>query len=245
MITRPLTALVTLSALAAALVGAAVAVADTDLPWSVAGGGGGTAGSTNYALGGTIGQPVAGSAQSTNFALGAGYWAGIADADSDGVLDDVDPEDDGDGYTDVAESGASLCVNATNEDTFDDAVVNDGCPGGPAQAGAYSEAQFKTGTGSRDPCGGNGWPSDVDSTGSSVNELDIFDITAYLGPTRRLDTSPPNPSYNTRLDLLPGRGALAQWINIQDITTLLSGTTGNPPMFNNTRAFGKVCPLAP
>jgi hypothetical protein len=221
------------------------AAADTDLPWSALGGGGGTVSTAGYRIGGTAGQTLVGSVQSTSYAVGAGYWAGITDADSDGVLDDVDPEDDGDGYTDVAESGASLCLNATNEDTFDDAVVNDGCPGGPAQAGTYSEAQFKIGTGSHDPCGGNGWPSDVDSTGSSINELDIFDITAYLGPTRRLDTSPPNPSYNTRLDLLPGRGALAQWINIQDVTTLLSGTTGNPPMFNNQRAFGKVCPLAP
>jgi hypothetical protein len=81
-----------------------VVVADTALPWSAFGGGGGTAASTSYRIGATAGQSIVGSAQSANYALGAGYWAGITDTDSDGVFDAGDLDDDGDGYTDTDEA---------------------------------------------------------------------------------------------------------------------------------------------
>jgi hypothetical protein len=175
----------------------------------------------------------------------------------------------------VHESGIPFCLNNLNDDgspVSDDTLPNDGCPAvGPVEAncannldddgdtfvndgcdavGSYSEAQFKIGTGSLDSCGYDGWPSNVHDAGASANKLDINDIVSFItsGPPlnlRRLDKNPGQAGYDARWDLTPGRGALAAWINIQDITTLLSGAQGNPPMFSNTRAFGKVCPLPP
>jgi len=52
----------------------------------------------------------------------------LDDFDLDGISDPDDPEDDGDGYTDVSESGSPLCLGMLNNDAFDDLVVNDGCP---------------------------------------------------------------------------------------------------------------------
>jgi hypothetical protein len=164
--------------------------------------------------------------------------------DGDGCHDSPDEDFDSDGYTDDAEAGMLLCLGAVNEDSQDDAVINDGCPGGPPVAGSFSEGQARIGTNAGYPCGGSSWPSDLDTQPFSFNELDIFDLTSFLAPVRHLDSSPPNVKYGTRWDLRPGRETFAQWINIQDITALLSGGTGNPPMFSNTRAFGKVCPLA-
>jgi Tol biopolymer transport system component len=164
--------------------------------------------------------------------------------DTDGCHDSPGEDFDSDGYSDDVEAGVTLCGNALNDDNADDAVVNDGCPGGPPVAGSFSEGQARTGTDAGYPCGGASWPSDLDTQPFSFNELDIFDLTSFLAPTRRLDSSPPNVKYETRWDLRPGRETFAQWINIQDITALLGGGTGNPPMFGNTRAFGKVCPLA-
>jgi hypothetical protein len=45
-----------------------------DLSWHVTGGGGSGMGSTNYALAGTLGQPLAGRIESTNYTLIQGYW---------------------------------------------------------------------------------------------------------------------------------------------------------------------------
>jgi hypothetical protein len=66
--------------------GVVLTAPDTALPWSVFGGGGGSASSPSYALGATAGQPAIGESQSTNLRLGAGYWYGAcADPDGDGV----------------------------------------------------------------------------------------------------------------------------------------------------------------
>jgi hypothetical protein len=48
-----------------------------DLSWHVIGGGGGPMNSTNYKLGGTVGQ-VIGVSESTNYRLEAGYWYGVS-----------------------------------------------------------------------------------------------------------------------------------------------------------------------
>jgi len=131
------------------------------------------------------------------------------------------------------------CDDSTDDDG--DGFVNDGCP----QVGEYSEAQFNIGTGPQDPCGLNGWPSNVNDAGPSANRLDILDVTSFVAPFRRFDTSPGHPLFNSRWDISPGKGGLVQWINILDVTTLVSGPTGNPPMFNGARAFEKNCPLPP
>jgi len=96
------------------------------------------------------------------------------------------------------------------------------------------------------PCGSHGWPSNVFDTGFSANKLDLQDVTSFVAPPpRRLDKNPGEAGFDSRWDLAPGVGAFAKFINISDITALLNGTTGNPPMFNNTRAYGKTCPLPP
>ena len=72
--------------------------------------------------------------------------------------DACDSDDDSDGFTDSVEAGTPLC-SGTNSDAFDDAVIDDGCPAGPAESREHTqEARFKVGTGSLDPCGNNGWP---------------------------------------------------------------------------------------
>lgn len=155
---------------------------------------------------------------------------------------------DGDGYSNVAESGSPLCGNGVNDDGSDDSVTDDGCPGGGAQAGAYSEAQFKIGTDGLDPCGQASWPSDFIWGGipDSTNKLNIIDLTSFLAPARRLDTSPGHPNFNPRWDLVPGRGLFATWIAVNDMTALIAGTTGFPPMFGGAKAFnGPPCPFLP
>jgi CSLREA domain-containing protein len=193
-----------------------------------------------------------------------------ADFDADGLGNVCDSEDDGDGYSDVIESGVPLCLNNINDDgspVSDDTLPNDGCPAvgsaeancinnldddadtfvndGCGAAGSHSEAQFKIGTGSVDPCGQTGWPSDVFSSGPSANKLTIQDVISYITAPRKLDKNPGETGFDSRWDLVPGRGILGKFININDLTALVNGTTGNPPMFNNTRAFDKVCPFAP
>jgi hypothetical protein len=181
-------------------------------------------------------------------------------------------DDDNDGYTDTAEAGTPLCNGTGNEDgspVNDDTAVNDGCPAvGPAesggqcannadddadsavndgcpQAGSFSEAQFRIGTGATDPCGAPGWPSDPFSSGASLNRLTIQDVISFVSVPRKLDKNPGETGFDSRWDLVPGRGILGKFININDITALVNGTTGNPPMLGNSRAFDKTCPVPP
>jgi hypothetical protein len=184
------------------------------------------------------------------------------DTDGDASMNVADADDDNDGYDDIAESGSSLCGNGLNDDTSvfpvypgpqvaDDAVADDGCPGGPSQVGAFSEAQFKTGTGSLARCGAGAvinpspsWPSDIQSGSvpNSTDKINILDITGLLAPARRLDTSPGHTNFDSRYDLVPGRGLFVHWVNVNDLTALLAGPSGYPPMFSGARAFnGPAC----
>jgi hypothetical protein len=163
---------------------------------------------------------------------------------------------DGDGYIGAVESGAPLCGNGLNDDVRvyapfpnpqvdDDSVADDGCPGGPPMAGIFSEAQFNIGTTDQDPCGADGWPPDINQsdTPNSVNLLNILDLTDFLAPVRRLDTSPGHPDFDARFDLVPGRGFYPNWIAIDD---LVSGLVVAPPMFAGARAWESgECPSAP
>ena len=157
------------------------------------------------------------------------------------------PQDcDGDGYSGAVEAGTPLCGNGMNDDFVvnggsDDTIVDDGCPGGPPQAGAFSEAQFKIGTNDQVTCGTSGWASDFVSGGipDSTNRINILDITTgFLAPVYRMNTSPGHPGFSSRSDLIPGRGLFSNWIGINDLTTLLAGSAGNPRMFHGDRAFG-------
>jgi hypothetical protein len=175
------------------------------------------------------------------------------DTDGDGVADTVDAEDDADGFTDIVEAGAPLCGDGRNEDGVvfggsDDGITDDGCPGGPPQAGLYSEAQFRIGTDPTESCGIDGWPLDLVAGGTpdSTNRINLADLTSFLAPARRLDSSPGMAAFRARWDIVPGRSLFANWIALDDLTSLIAGLPGFPPMLAGARAFnGPACPMPP
>ena len=52
-----------------------------------------------------------------------------------------------------------------------------------------------------------------------------------------MDTNVGTHPGDIRWDIVPGRGLLAKDINIQDLTALIAGDTGNPPMLGGNHAF--------
>jgi hypothetical protein len=89
-----------------------------------------------------------------------------------------------------------------------------------------------------------GWPSDFKSGGipTSTDRVTLVDLTSFLGPVRRAGTSPGENGWSPRWDLVPGPQAFTSWINIQDLTAIIAGTTGRPPMFGGQRAYhGPTC----
>jgi hypothetical protein len=183
------------------------------------------------------------------------------------------PDDDNDGFTDVNEGGTPLCganVNHDGNPVNDDTLVNDGCPAvGPAEAncadtvdedsdgafndgcpqiGSFSEAQFKIGTGSQDPCGNNGWPLELVTTGLSANRYNISDIGSFVAPIRRLGKNPNQAGFSSRWDLVPGAiiGAPGLgWINVQDLATTTGGGTAFPRMLGGVKVLNQLCPYPP
>jgi uncharacterized protein YkwD len=82
------------------------------------------------------------------------------------------------------------------------------------------------------------WPADL-ASGPSANKVDLSDISSFIAPVRRLNTSPGEPGFDARWDISPGSGAFQGTINIQDISAL---ATVAPPMFGGAKAFnGPSC----
>jgi hypothetical protein len=82
------------------------------------------------------------------------------------------------------------------------------------------------------------WPADLYAETGSANQVSLQDLTSFLAPTRYFGTSPTNGPYNARWDLVPGAGSFADYINLQDLTSLI---TVIPDMFG-VRAFnGPAC----
>ena len=99
------------------------------------------------------------------------------------------------------------------------------------------------GTGPTDPCGQTGWPADLLSSGLSLNDVDVQDITSFLVPVRYFQTDVGTNPGDVRWDLVPGPSVFTQDINIQDIVVLIITA---PPMLEGPRAFnGPACPYAP
>jgi hypothetical protein len=164
------------------------------------------------------------------------------------VNDDMNPIDAGDAAVNdgcpAIALAESVCTGSADEDG--DGRINDGCP----QVGTFSEGAYNIGTGTVNPCNvgatapSPSWPSDFASGGIplSTDKITIGDLTQLVAPVRRLDTSPGNPNFSPRYDLIPGRGLFSVWVNINDLTALIAGPQGFPPMFGGARAFnGPLC----
>jgi hypothetical protein len=143
----------------------------------------------------------------------------------------------------------AACGDALDNDT--DGAVNDGC----SQAGSISEGSYNIGTEQLSRCGEGGflwnppsddWPLDFvhGGTPESTDLITVTDLTSLLAPNRRLDTSPGHPFYDMRWDLIPGEGTMpgSGWINITDLTAIIAGETGFPPMYGGAKAFGSTVP---
>ena len=93
------------------------------------------------------------------------------------------------------------------------------------------------------------WPSDFNSSASpldSFNRLNILDLTSFLAPVKYFGTDLGTNPGDVRWDLTPGKGVFLTDINIQDITAMIAGSSGSPPMLGGAKAlFGPVCPWAP
>jgi hypothetical protein len=190
--------------------------------------------------------------------------AGQEDFDFDGSGDVCDTDDDNDGSPDVDESGCAgdplnggirperLDGPYAGVDDNGDTQVDESLPAGAAPfdcdgdgySGGTELLIFGSGQDQR-RCGIPSWPSDFVSgqIPLSTDRLTINDLTSFLAPVRRLDTSPPDDEfYSPRWDLIPGPGIFANYIAINDVTALLAGSSGNPPMFGGVRAFmGPLC----
>jgi len=129
----------------------------------------------------------------------------------------------------------------------DSDLLGDHCDHGDSDGDGYPDEDEARHIGTRAdyPCGIE-WPSNMFDSGLSLNKLDIQDVISFVAPVRRLDTDDQSTRYDARWDVSPGpTSPFASWINIIDITTLLNGTTGSPPMFGGARAFSKACPMPP
>jgi hypothetical protein len=91
------------------------------------------------------------------------------------------------------------------------------------------------------------WPADLNMGTGSVNRITLIDLTTLLAPIRYFGTNVGTNPSDVRFDLNPGTaGGGATDINLLDLTALLAGATGNPPMLGGARAFGgPVCPWPP
>lgn len=147
-------------------------------------------------------------------------------------------DEDGDGWTDRDEAGTPLCGDGRNEDSADDLVVDDGCPGGPAVEGAFSEAQFNIGTDPNDPCGTGDNSADFIGTGMSANKVDISDLASSLAPVRHYGASPEDLAFSPPWDLAPGRGLFTTWINISDLTRMIVVKPWISPYNGTIRWYG-------
>lgn len=82
------------------------------------------------------------------------------------------------------------------------------------------------------------WPVDLVTT-TGMNRVELTDLASFVTPVRHLNTSPGDPGYDQRWDLVPGPGMFSKTINIVDLSILV---TLKPPMFGGQFAFnGPSC----
>jgi hypothetical protein len=136
-------------------------------------------------------------------------------------------DDDGDGQTDEALPPGSEVYDCDGDGYL-----------GVAELAVFGQGR------DQDPCGLTDWPSDFISgeVPDSTNRITVSDLTSFVAPERRLDTSQGDTFFDERWDLRPGPGVFSEDIAIDDLTALIAGDSGFPPMFLGARAFdGPAC----
>ncbi|HSP56454.1 MAG TPA: right-handed parallel beta-helix repeat-containing protein, partial [Dehalococcoidia bacterium] len=151
------------------------------------------------------------------------------------------PDSDGDTVCDAGDNCPAV-ANPTQSNADGDAF-GDHCDSSDTDGDGFTdetEARY-VGTNAGYPCGGNSWPADLwDQPPFSANKITVQDLTSFLAPVYRMNTSPGDANFSARWDILPGRGLFAKNINVQDLTLLITLT---PPMLNGARALnGPTCP---
>jgi hypothetical protein len=132
---------------------------------------------------------------------------------------------------------------------YDNVLNTDGChdsPGDDRDGDGYTDEveALHLGTKADDPCGTDAWPSDFVGTGISANKFDIVDLGSFVAPVRHMNTSPNEPGFDKRWDLIPGT-TFGKHINVQDLGATVTGARGFPPMFGGLRALNRTCVIAP
>jgi hypothetical protein len=148
-----------------------------------------------------------------------------SDYDSDGLSSSNDIEDDGDGFTDVAEAGSPLCLYAANDDArvypvfpgplaADDGLVNDGCPSrGTAESACADALDNDLDGGVNDGCPQAGaWAERSFKLG-----------TSHAGRCGQAGFVTDPPSHDWPLDLVHGGTPNStDLITVTDLTALLA-----------------------
>jgi glucose/arabinose dehydrogenase len=187
------------------------------------------------------------------------------DTDGDGAGDACDADDDNDGILDADETtcgsdplnGASLPERIdgvfAGVDDDGDTEIDEPLPPGSEdfdcdRDGFTGATEMHIGLDDRDPCGNDGWPLDLYAStpgGFQYNMVNIQDLGSYVTPVRRMNTSENDDGFDIRWDLVPG-STFGEQINVADLSALVTGATGYPPMLEGVRAFaGPSCPWAP
>jgi hypothetical protein len=168
------------------------------------------------------------------------------DNDGDTLVDNLDQS-----------SGNSTCRPAavTGHPGFPACPVA-GCALDSDGDGATDEVERHVGTNPYARCGvgavpalSNAWAVDFTSAGvpTSTDKIVITDLTSFLAPApSKLGTAPGGAGFNVRWDLVPGPAVGSAWIQIGDLTALIAGSNGFPPMTSGAKVFGgAVCTAHP
>ena len=167
---------------------------------------------------------------------------------------DVDLDLDGDPdirWQNMQVSGIDNCPSLVNpsQANNDGDAYGDACDDDDDNDGYTDSAESQIGTGAFDRCGTNAWPSDLNRSSApldSFNKITILDLTSFLVPVRYFGTDVGTNPGDVRWDLTPGKGVFLTDINIQDITAMLVGPSGYPPMLGGAKAFGgPACSVVP
>lgn len=162
-----------------------------------------------------------------------------ADTDKDGLgntCDAVDTAADGHVHEVCVTKAVSIGAGGTPSTPACPQMITDEDNDG------FTEANELTiGTDPIVPCGFDGWPADLYPTDASANKVDVLDITTYIVPVRRLNSSPGPGNFDARWDVSPGPAVPGgYWIDVQDLTVIVLFA---PPMLEGPRAFqGPPCP---